>query len=127
MALPMQSLMDTARIFLRTAREELQEGLDSNNWVKIRDGSEKAWNAVVQATDHAMQVRGRTPLPGRDAHRDRLDFLDVIGRHDLAQRYAYLAERLHGNLFYEGVSLPKELIRRLFDEVGDFIDQTAAM
>jgi len=25
------------------------------------------------------------------------------------------------------VSLPKELIRRLFDEVGDFIDQTAAM
>ena len=39
MAQPMQSLMDTARVFLRTAREELQEGLDSNNWVKIRDGS----------------------------------------------------------------------------------------
>ena len=63
MAQPMQSLMDTARVFLRTAREELQEGLDSNNWVKIRDGSEKAWNAVLQATDHAMQVRGRTRCP----------------------------------------------------------------
>ena len=82
---------------------------------------------MVQATDHAMQVRGRTPLPDRDAHRDRLDFLDFIGRHDLAQRYAYLAERLHGNPFYEGVSLPKELIRRLFDEVGEYIDQAAAL
>jgi hypothetical protein len=123
----MQSLLDTARVFLRTALEELQEGLEANNWVKIRDGSEKAWNAVVQATDHAMQARGRTPLPGRDAHRDRLDFLDFIGRHDLAQQYTYLAERLHGNLFYGGVTLPTDLIRRLFAEVGDFIDQTAAM
>ena len=127
MALPMQTLLDTARIFLRTAREEVEDGLTAGNWVKIRDGAEKAWNAVIQVTDHAMRSRGRTPLPGRDAHRDRLDFLDMIGRHDLAQRYSYLAERLHGDLFYSGVALPTDLIRRLLDEAADFVDQSAAM
>ena len=123
----MQTLLDTARIFLRTAREEIEQGLASNNWVKIRDGAEKAWNAVVQATDHVMHARGRTPLPGRDAHRDRLDFLDMIGRHDLAQRYSYLADRLHGDLFYSGVALPVDLIRRLLDEAADFVDQTTVL
>ncbi len=127
MALPMQTLLDTARIFLRTAREEIEEGLDTNSWVKIRDGAEKAWNAVVQVTDHAMRSRGRTPLPGRDAHRDRLDFLDMIGRHDLAQQYSYLADRLHGDLFYSGVGLPAALIRRLLDEASGFVDQAAAL
>jgi len=28
---------------------------------------------------------------------------------------------------YGGVTLPTHLIRRLFDEVGDYIDQTAAL
>ncbi len=127
MARPMQTLLDTARIFLRTAREEIEEGLVSNNWVKIRDGAEKAWNAVIQGTDHVMRARGRTPLPGRDAHRDRLDFLDMIGRHELAQRYSYLADRLHVDLFYSGIALPVELIRRILDEAGDFVEQTAAL
>jgi len=105
----------------------MERGFTSNDWVPIRDGAEKAWNAVLQATDHAMSAHGQTPLPGRDAHRDRIDFLDAVGRHDLAQRYTYLAERLHGNLFYGGVSLPPDLIRRLFDEAADFIDQCATL
>jgi len=127
MALPLQTLIDTARIFLRTSREEVDDGLRTVDWVKIRDGAEKAWNAVIQATDHAMRAHGRTPLPGRGAHGDRLDYLDSIGRHDLAQGYSYLADRLHGDLFYNGVALPTDLIRRLLDEAADFVEQAAAL
>jgi len=76
----MQPLLDVARTFLQTAREEIEQGFEANIYVKVRDGAEKAWNAVAQATDHAMRVRGRTPLPGRDSHRDRREFLEEIGR-----------------------------------------------
>lgn len=117
----MQPLLDVARTFLRTAREELEEGLSTNNYVKVRDGAEKAWNAVIQATDHVMRLRGRTPLPGRDSHRDRRDFLESIGRGDLARDYTYFAERLHGDVFYGGASVSAALARQYMDEVEDYI------
>lgn len=127
MALPMQSLLDTARVFLRTARQETEDGIAAVDWVKIRDGAEKAWNSVLQATDHAMERHARTPLPGRLAHADRREFLEAIGRVDLAQRYSYFADRLHGDIFYDGRTAPPTTLRRLLDEVADYIDQAAAM
>lgn len=117
----MQRLLDVARTFLQTAREELEEGLSTGNYVKVRDAAEKAWNAVVQATDHAMRVRGRTPLPGQEAHRDRRNFLEEIGRQDLLQSYTYFSERLHGDVFYWGSLLPAEALRRYLDEVEDYL------
>ena len=123
----MQPLLEVARTFVLTAREEIEQGFEANNYIKVRDGAEKAWSAIVQATDHAMRAHGRTPLPGRGAHGDRLDYLDSIGRHDLAQGYSYLADRLHGDLFYNGVALPTDLIRRLLDEAADFVEQAAAL
>jgi len=127
MALPMQTLLDTARVFLRTGRQEIEDGIASTDWVKIRDGAEKAWNSVLQATDHAMERHRRTPLPGRMAHADRREFLEAIGRAKLAQRYSYFADRLHGDIFYDGRTAPPATLRRLLDEVGDYIDQAAAL
>ena len=116
-----QPLLDVARMFLQTAREGLEDGLAGNNYVRVRDAAEKAWNAIVQATDHAMRTRGRTPLPGRDSHRDRRDFLESIGRGDLARDYTYFAERLHGDVFYTGASIDPATARRYMDEVEDYI------
>lgn len=124
MALPMQTLLDTARIFLRTAREEIEDGLAAVDWVKIRDGAEKAWNAVLQATDHAMERHRRTPLPGRMAHADRREFLEDLGRSDLAQRYSYFADRLHGDIFYDGRTVSASSLRRLLEEVGHYVEDT---
>src|SRR3989304_4351314 len=81
----MQGLLDIARAFLQAARTELEEGLIENNHVKVREGAEKAWNAVVQATDHAMKAHGRLPGPGGFAHRSRRTFLEGVGRMDLAR------------------------------------------
>lgn len=117
----MQTLRETALIFLARAREELEEGLRLNDWVRIRQAAEKAWNAIVQGTDFAMATHGRRALPGRDAHRDRRVFLESIGRPDLARDYAYFAERLHGDIYYGGESAPPEALRRYLDEVEDFV------
>jgi hypothetical protein len=122
-----QSLLDVARTFLTTARRELEDGLTANDHLRVRDAAEKAWNAVVQPTDHVMQVHGRAPLPGRDAHASRRDFLEGIGRRDLSRDYTYFTERLHGDVFYAGTALPPPAARRLLDEVQDFIDKVAAL
>jgi hypothetical protein len=106
MALPMQSLLDTARVFLRTARQETEDGIATVDWVKIRDGAEKAWNSVLQATDHAMERHARTALPGRMAHADRREFLEAFGRVDLAQRFSYFADRLHGDILLRRQDCP---------------------
>ncbi len=121
----MQGLLDIARAFLSTARAELEEGIQTHNYVRVRDAAEKAWNAVVQATDHSMRAHNRTPIPGRDAHRDRRDFLEELGRWDLAQKYTYFSERLHGDVFYSGAALPTPNLRRYLDEVEDYIRQVA--
>lgn len=50
----MSTLMEAARVFLDKADQELDDGLRTGDQVRIRDAAEKAWNAVVQATDHLM-------------------------------------------------------------------------
>ncbi len=123
----MQSLLDVARTFLRSAREEMEAGFASNDYVKVRDGAEKAWNAILQATDHAMRARGRTPRPGRDAHRDRREFLESIGRGDLAREFTYFAERLHGDVFYVGAPVSPAMGRAYMDEVEAYIRKVSEM
>ena len=123
----MQPLLDVARTFLLTAREEIEQGFQVNDYVKVRDGAEKAWNAIVQATDHAMRVRGRTPLPGRESHRDRREFFEGIGRSDLARDFTYFAERLHGDVFYAGASVTAEMAGRYLDEVEDYIRKISTL
>ncbi|HEV8595760.1 MAG TPA: hypothetical protein VGR51_09550 [Thermoplasmata archaeon] len=122
----MQTLRDAAFLFLAKAREELEQGLMQNNAVLIRDAAEKAWNAVVQATDHFMRSHGRAALPGRDAHRDRRDFLVGVGRRDLAEKYTFFAERLHGDVFYAGAIPPATELRQYMDEVDDYIRRTSS-
>ena len=123
----MQPLLEMARTFLAAARTELEEGLTSNDYVKVRDAAEKAWNAVAQATDHAVQIHGSVPLPGRDAHVARRNFLEHIGRRDLSREYTYFVQRLRGDLFYTGTPLPAATARQFLDEVQEFIDKAATL
>jgi hypothetical protein len=121
-----QTLRDAADIFLARAREELEAGLSEGDWIKIRQAAEKAWNAVVQSTDFAMAAHGRTPLPGRDSHRDRRLFLEEIAQPNLARDYAYFSERLHGDLYYAGEKAAPEMLRRYLDEVEEYVRKVSA-
>jgi len=121
-----RGLAQLAEDFLAFAREEAREGYGSGDSIRIRDGAEKAWNAVVQATDLAMRARGQLPTPGPQAHTDRHKFFEKIGRRDLQQKYAFFADRLHGSCFYEGPIPEGPLMNQWLDEVAQYIEEIKA-
>lgn len=119
---PRQSLADAAVLLLEHARGESEKGYAKDNRIFVMDAAEKAWNAVCHGIDHLMTRKGKTPAVGRDAHSERREFIDLLGRHDLAVSYSYFADTLHGSYFYEG-RVPRtrtEMDRRLA-EVDDFL------
>ena len=119
---PRQSLAQIAISLLDHARLENERGFAADDRVYLMDAAEKAWNAVCHAIDHLMTVHHRTPAVGRGAHAGRAEFLEEIGRHDLALQYSYFADWLHGMIFYEGrVPKTKREMERLLDEVGQFV------
>jgi len=119
---PRQTLAEVALSLLDHARQENEKGFASDDRIFVMDAAEKAWNAVCHAVDHMMRQHVREPAVGRDAHPTRLEFLDQVGRHDLAVKYSYFADRLHGMIFYEGrVPKSKTEMERLLKEVEDFV------
>ena len=58
---------------------------------------------------------------------DRGNFPGDTGRRDLAQKYAYLSERLHGDVFYAGASVTAEMAGRYLDEVEDYIRKISTL
>jgi len=102
--------------FLEEARRELERAR-GGSLVAARDAAEKAWNAVVQAADAlVVELLGRRPK----SHRERRDALweierRVPGLDGIYDRYNARFQRLHGEMFYEGLldlgELEKELIK----------------
>jgi len=121
-----KGLAQLADDLLSFARGEAREGFKKQDPLRIRDAAEKGWNAAVQATDLAMRARGQFATPGTQAHRDRHQFFEVIGRHDLQKQYAFFADRLHGACFYEGLLPHEEDMNRWLDEVAQYIEEIKA-
>jgi len=46
-----KAYLEDAEAFLNKGREEVIEGLRKGDQLKVRDGAEKLWNAVVTATN----------------------------------------------------------------------------
>ncbi len=119
---PRQTLADAARLLLQHARDESARGFQQDDRIFVMDSAEKAWNAVCHGIDHLMTRKGRTPAVGRDAHSTRAEFMEAIGRHDLAIQYSYFADTLHGSFFYEGrVPRTRTDMDRRLGEVEDFL------
>jgi hypothetical protein len=91
--------------FLEAARKELLES--RGDPVRVRDAAEKAWNAVVEATDALIYAfTGSRPM----SHYERRVALREIERRfegakrlGLRDRYMARYKVLHGETFYEGV------------------------
>ena len=115
------TLLQIAESFLEIAREEANRGYKDHDERRIRDAAEKAWNAALQATDHAMHIHGRAPEPGRGAHADRHEFLEAVGQHKLSKELSYFADRLHGECFYQGACPSREGMETALKEVEDYV------
>jgi len=117
--------LDEDRSFLEEALREFGRGVKENNMTLVRDASEKAWGAVVQATKGLFERRG---LPMPTTHRERREYLEKLEEVDPRVREKGLTDRfmardhvLHERCFYEGYCNIDEL-RREFEKVERYID-----
>jgi hypothetical protein len=125
---PRQNLEVAAALLLDHARMESDRGFSQDDRVFVMDSAEKAWNAVCHAVDGLMTRHWRTPAVGRDAHAARREFLEEVGRHDLAVMYSYFADTLHGMFFYEGrVPRTRGAMERHLREVEEFLRGAAQL
>lgn len=114
-------IMDAERLYDEALKEVKVE--------RIRNGAEKAWGAVVRATD-ALIVDREMPFPsGPTAMRDRRDRLSTILMKEpnlmkmgIWERFHARESDLHGRCFYEGVCEPKEFIAMKISETKDYIE-----
>ena len=92
----MKARLSDAWSFLEAARREYSES--KGDPVRVRDASEMAWNAVVQATGALIYaLTGVRPM----SHYERK--AEVVKKLGLRDRYMARYEVLHGETFYEGV------------------------
>ena len=96
---PGRQYLDTAKRFYKAALRELHRGRRARDDTKIRDAAEKAWNAVVQATNYVFEQAG---LAVPSSHYDRRKGLIELERRDgtfrekaLVDRYMAREQRLH--------------------------------
>lgn len=110
-----------AESFLELAREEARTGYKAKDMRHVRDAAEKAWLAVLQAADAAMSRNGRVPEPGPRAHYTRQEFLEEVGRKDLANQLRVFADMLHGQYFYYGAVPDQGRMQVALDEAAEFV------
>jgi hypothetical protein len=99
--------MDDSVKFIEEALKEFKVGVENNDAIRIRDVAEKAWNAVVQATNALiLYYLGKTP----SSHWERRRLLRELERVKpeveslgLRDRYSARERNLHELVFYEGV------------------------
>jgi hypothetical protein len=116
-----RALGEMAISFMQLAREEAAHGYDAGDMRHVRDAAEKAWLAVLQATDAAMGRHGVIPEPGPRAHQTRHEFLEKVGRDDMSARLHEMADRLHARYFYYGGVPSRERMNAALDEAADYI------
>jgi hypothetical protein len=102
-----------ARKFLEAAFIEFERGEKECRDVLIRDAAEKAWNAIIQATNALLLSKG-FPEEKIRSHRDRrlaLNSLELRGPEMRAKgfrdRFGAGEHYLHEMCFYEGEYLPE--------------------
>jgi len=116
-----------AKKFLEAALIEFERGEKEKSDVIIRDAAEKAWNAVLQATNALLIGRG-FPEEKVKSHRDRRLALNSLELKDpqiramgFRDRFGAREHYLHEMCFYEGEYLP-EGVRDDILKVKSYID-----
>jgi len=104
-----------ARKFAESAVAEFGRWEKEKEDVLIRDAAEKAWNAVLQATNALLLGRG-FPEEKIRSHKDRRLALDTLELRDsqvrekgFRDRFGAREHNLHERCFYEGEYVPEKI------------------
>jgi len=99
--------MDDSMKFIEEALKEFKVGVENNDTIRIRDAAEKAWNAVVQATNALiLYYLDKTPSSYWERRRLLRELERVkpeVESLSLRDRYSARERNLHELVFYEGV------------------------
>ncbi|MCR6692635.1 MAG: PaREP1 family protein, partial [archaeon YNP-LCB-003-016] len=120
--------------FYEESVREFEEGVKENNSYKIRDSAEKAWNAVIQATN-ALILKFSGKLPSSHWERRKmLRELEIrlpeMGKLMLRDRYGARERHLHETVFYEGnidiedIKYELEKVRAYLNDIGNVLKVT---
>ena len=122
----MARYIDDAKGFYQEAVKEFERGVAENNLRVIRDAAEKAWNAIVQATNELMEKRGM-PIP-RTHHERRMGLLE-LERSDLRlkemgfrDRFGAREKYLHEDCFYDGFCPVEVVEEEIIHKVKSYIE-----
>jgi len=118
--------------FIDAALTEFERGEKEKTDVLIRDAAEKAWNAVLQATNALLIAKG-FPEEGIKTHRDRRLALDGLESKDLdvrdrgfRDRFGAREHHLHERCFYDGEYLP-EKVREDILKAKEYVDDIESL
>ncbi len=125
-----RKLIEEAKLFLEEAREEYVKARQAGDVLAIRDAAEKAWNAIVQATNAlVLHYTGKLPT----SHFERRKLLRELERRvpeveqlGLLDRYMARYRVLHGETFYEGI-IDFEQLDVEFEKVRKYIQDIEKM
>lgn len=117
--------IDEAKRFYQEALRELERGKKENNETILRDAGEKAWNAIVQATNFLFEKRGQVVPKNHYGRRKALVELaktdPKVEEKGLRDRYMAREQSLHEYCFYEGI-YDLSLLEKDFEKVKKYIE-----
>jgi len=121
---------EDARRFHEESLKEFDEGVRENNPYKIRDSAEKAWNAVIQATNSLiLKLAGKLPSSHWERRRMLRELeakIPEIRELMFRDRYGARERNLHEIVFYEG-NIDIDDIRYELDKVKAYLDDVEKM
>jgi len=103
-----------AEDFFEAGKKEYEYGLKNGDTLKIREGCEKVFHALVELSNAILSEHG---IPKPKSHVERAEKLQQFG---LDQLYDWTKERLHDTCYYEGLvrtSLLKPAIDSIEQEI----------
>ena len=117
-----------ARRFLTLAEKEFTQARGPRDDAGIRQAAEKAWGAVVQATNAILVRYGAKPGVGTGRKQDTLGRLEMreprLRAAHVSDRYSAALLVLHARCFYDG-DYNLDIVEREIRRAGDYI-QTAS-
>ena len=119
-----RAYLEDAELFLDRGREEVVEGLRKGDQLKVRDGAEKLWSAVVSATN-ALILHLLDTIPASHWERrrllDKVEDLNPKARDlGLRDRYGARERYLHMMTFHDGI-IDHDMLQREVSKVEKYL------